>query len=134
MNALTLKLAQIVATAADPAGGPTQPFLVAFRKLRRLGMPCAYELALVAGTIDTHVNAYQEAHRALVQRYGVAQEEGGQQIIAVPPERLPEFYAALQELQDKPVTLPITTKLKLGRLDAQLCADDLVPLLDLVEL
>lgn len=114
-------------------------FRSGFRKLRTLGLPCAYELAVVAGTIDLQLRAYDEAHHAAVQRHGVAFEvgepgaPGHQSGFRVEEKNLPAFTWEMAELEAKPVTLPVTRKLKIGPLTGQLSADDLLPLLPLVE-
>jgi hypothetical protein len=120
---LTLKLGQIVAPE----------FLAGFRKLRTLALPCAYELAVCAGTIDLQVRAYEEARAATIQRLGEPMRVEDKDGFKVKAEHLPTFAKEMQELEAKPVELPVTKKLKLGLPNAQLCADDLIPLLDLVE-
>lgn len=130
MSKLTIKLGQIVAPG----------FLPAFRKLRALGLPCAYELALVAGAVEAQHAAYREAHEAAVKRLGEPFEDGERGTpehrtgFRVTPAHQMTFFQEMAALEAKVVDLPVTEKLKLGRpLPASLCADDLIPLLDLVE-
>ena len=123
MEKLTLKLGQVA----------TVEFCTAFRKVRALGLPCAYELALCAATIDRQVAAFEEARNGAIKRLGEPYGEGEQAGYKVKPEYLAQFIKEMDELGAKPVELPVAKKLKLGPLTGQLCADDLIPLLELVE-
>ena len=83
-------------------------------KSQKLPFKTSYKLTLLAQEIEKHINYYQEQLRALLQEYGMKDEQGnlvptedGQGVKLI-QETMNEAYAKLTELRELDVELPDT--------------------------
>ena len=81
-------------------------------KSQKLPFKISYKLTLLSQEIEKHINYYQEQFRALLQEYGMKDEQGnlvptddGQGVKLI-QETMNEAYTKLAELRELDVELP----------------------------
>ena len=120
---ITVKLVELV-NAKDG--------LVKLASAPKLPFKASYDVAKLIKLANVDLQAFAEAKDKLIKEYGVTSEDGN--TISVPEDKKEEYYAQIEPVLAREITIPVNPIQLPGELDdLGMTGVELIPLLSFVE-